>query len=236
MRIKPYVGHMMDDDKVPGYIGHLNDNCVTIAEVLHAAGYFTAMTGKWHLGQQAGVVPWKRGFERSLNSPVGGFYFPENKPGRIFLNGRALPDDSPELPKNWYSTDLWTDYGIRFIDEARASNKPVFLYLAYNAPHFPLQAPPDEIARFRGKYLIGWDKLRLQRHAKEKALGIVDPVWELSPRPNDVSEWDKLSDKDKATAFDEITCPSTPPASRTLTPAWAGWSMRSNHDVCLTIL
>lgn len=197
------VGHMTQDDELPGYRGRLNDNCVTIAEVLRTAGYFTAMSGKWHVGQQAGVVPWKRGFDRSINSPAGGFYYPEGKNGRIYLNGRELRDDSPELPKNWYSTDLWTDYGLKFIDEARATNKPFFLYLAFNAPHFPLQAPADEIARFRGKYLIGWDKLREQRHAKQKQLGIVDPTWELTPRPKDVKAWDKLSDKDKD-RFDEI--------------------------------
>lgn len=197
------VGHMTDDDHLPGYRGRLNDNCVTTGEVMREAGYFTIMSGKWHVGQQAGVVPWKRGFDRSLNSPAGGFYYPENKPHRIYLNGTGLPDDSPELPKNWYSTDLWTDYAIKFIDEGREAKKPIFLYLAYNAPHFPLQAPADEIARFRGKYKIGWDKLREQRHAKQKELGIVDPVWDLTPRPDDVQAWDKLSDKEKD-RFDEI--------------------------------
>lgn len=197
------VGHMTEDDNLPGYRGRLNDNCVTMAEVLHDAGYFTAMTGKWHVGQEHGVVPWKRGFDRSLNAPAGGFYYPEGKKNRIFLNGKGLADDAPELPKNWYTTDLWTDFALRFIDEGRDAKKPVFLYLAYNAPHFPLQAPPDEIARFRGKYKMGWDKLRDQRHAKQKQLGIVDPTWELSPRPDDVQAWDKLSDKDKD-RFDEI--------------------------------
>jgi arylsulfatase A-like enzyme len=197
------VGLMMDDEHEPGYRGRLNDNCVTIAEVLRSAGYFTAMTGKWHVGQQAGVVPWKRGFERSLNSPAGGFYYPEGKQHRIFLNGRPLADNAPELPTNWYTSDLWTDYGIKFIDEGRAEKKPVFLYLAFNAPHFPLQAPAEDIARFRGKYRMGWDKLREQRNAKQKELGVVDPAWELSPRPEEVAAWDTLTDKQKD-RFDEI--------------------------------
>jgi len=197
------VGHMGEDSGVPGYRGRLNDRCVTIAEVLRGAGYFTAMSGKWHVGQSYGVVPWERGFDRSLNSPAGGYYYPERKQGRIFLNGQALADDAPELPKNWYSTDLWTDFGIKFIDDARAAQKPFFLYLAYNAPHFPLQAPPDEIAKFRGKYMIGWDKLREQRHARQKELGVVDKAWALSPRPDQVETWDKLSDADKD-RFDQI--------------------------------
>jgi arylsulfatase len=197
------IGHMTEDDELPGYRGRLNDNCVTIAQVLGGAGYFTAMTGKWHVGQNFGVVPWNRGFDRSLNSPAGGFYFPEGKKDRLYLNGRKLADDAPEFPTNWYSTDLYTDYAIKFIDEGRAAKKPVFLYLAYNAPHFPLQAPADEIARFRGKYMIGWDKLREQRNAKQKKLGLLNPAWELSPRPDDVKAWDALNDKQKD-RFDEI--------------------------------
>jgi arylsulfatase len=197
------VGHMTEDNGVPGYTGRLNDKCVTIAEVLKDAGYFTAMAGKWHVGQNHGVVPWKRGFERSMNSPSGGFYFPEGKQNRVFLNGQALPDDSAELPKNWYSTDLWTDYGLKFIGEAQEAKKPFFLYLAYNAPHFPLQAPAEDIAKFRGKYKMGWDKLREERHARQKELGVVDPAWPLSPRPDAVQAWDDLSEKEKD-RFDNI--------------------------------
>ena len=197
------VGHMTEDDGIPGYRGRLNDSCVTIAEVLRTAGYFTAMSGKWHVGQNHGVVPWQRGFDRSINSPAGGFYFPEGKQNRLFLNGKALADDSTELPKNWYTTDLYADYGVKFIDEALAAKKPFFLYLAFNAPHFPLQAPADEIAKFRGSYRIGWDKLRELRHAKQKELGIVDKSWPLSPRPDAVEAWDSLSEADKD-RFDHV--------------------------------
>ena len=197
------VGHMTEDGGEPGYRGRLNDRCVTIAEVLDGAGYFTAMSGKWHVGQNHGVVPWERGFQRSLNSPAGGFYYPQGKRAQLFLNGKALADDAPELPKNWYTTDLYTDFGIKFIDEGLAAKKPFFLYLAYNAPHFPLQAPADEIARFRGKYKIGWDKLREQRHARQKELGVVDKSWALSPRPDRVPAWDTLTDAEKD-RFDNI--------------------------------
>jgi arylsulfatase len=197
------VGHMVEDSGVPGYRGRLNDRCVTIGEVLGGAGYFTAMSGKWHVGQNHGVVPWERGFQRSLNSPAGGFYYPEGKQQRLFLNGKALADDAPELPKNWYTTDLYTDLGIKFIDEALAAKQPFLLYLAYNAPHFPLQAPADEIAQFRGKYKVGWDKLREQRHARQKELGVVDKSWPLSPRPDLVPAWDTLTEAEKD-RFDHI--------------------------------
>ena len=197
------VGHMTEDKGLPGYQGHLNDRCVTMAEVLRPAGYFTAMTGKWHVGQNFGVVPWERGFERSLNAPAGGFYYADGKKSKLFLNGKEIENDDPRLPKNWYTTDLWTEFGIKFIDEALTAKKPFFLYLAHNAPHFPLQAPPEDIARFRGKYLTGWDKLRDERYARQKQMGLIDPQWAMAPRPPEVSAWDALpaAEKDR---FDQI--------------------------------
>ena len=134
-----------------GFHGRLLPRCVTIAEVLREAGYFTAMTGKWHLGQQNGTPPWERGFMRSLNSRYGEVYFPKeaDRPGTevLYLNGREIPKDSPELGKDWYSTDLFVDWGLKFIDEALAEKKPFFLYVAQGAVHFPLRAPAEAIAR-----------------------------------------------------------------------------------------
>ncbi len=187
------VGHMTEDRGTPGYQGRLNEKCVTIADVLGAAGYFTAMTGKWHVGHTEDAVPWKRGFMRSLNAAAGGFYYHDSPKAVLFLNGRRVPNGDPALPREWYSTDLWTDFGIKFIDEALAEKKPFFLYLAHNAPHFPLQAPLNEIEKFRGKYKIGWDKLREQRHARQIELGLMDKAWPISPRPAEVKAWDELS-------------------------------------------
>ena len=197
------VGHMTQDKGVPGYQGRLNDRCLTIAEVLRGAGYFTAMTGKWHVGQNYGVVPWERGFERSLNAAGGGFYFPDSPRTEVFLNGENVGRRGGKIPDQWYSSDLWTDFGIKFIDEALTAKKPFFLYLAHNAPHFPLQAPPDDIARFRDKYKIGWDKLREQRHARQIEMGIVDKAWPLAPCPPEVKAWGSLNDQEKD-HFDHI--------------------------------
>lgn len=193
------VGGMTEDEGVPGYRGRLNEECVTLAEVLRPAGYFTAMTGKWHVGHD----PHTRGFERSLNAPAGGFYYGKGPKAKLLLDGKPIANDDPRLPKDWYATDLWTEFGIRFIDEAMQAKKPFFLYLAHNAPHFPLQAPLDEIARFRGKYKIGWDKLREARHAKQIELGIMDKAWPLSPRPPAVAAWDSLS-TEQQDRFDHI--------------------------------
>lgn len=191
------VGHMTEDRGAPGYQGRLNDRCATFAEILKPAGYFTAMTGKWHVGQMAGVSPWSRGFDRSFNAPAGGFYQGSSPKAQLFLNGEKLAKNDPKLPQDWYSTDLWTTYGLKFIDEAKAADKPFFLYLAHNAPHFPLQAPAADIARFRGKYRAGWDALRQQRHAKQIELGIVDRAWPAAPRPASIKAWADLTDSER---------------------------------------
>src|SRR5688572_3115916 len=112
------------EPKSKGFHGKLLPRCVTIAEVLQEAGYFTAMTGKWHLGQQNGTPPWERGFMRSLNSRYGEVYFPKetSRPGteNLYLNGKEIPKSDPMFGQDWYSTDLFTEWGLKFIDEAKA--------------------------------------------------------------------------------------------------------------------
>jgi arylsulfatase len=190
-----------------GIHGRLLPRCVTMAEVLRDAGYFTAMTGKWHLGQQNGTPPWKRGFERSLNSRFGEVYFPHeaDKPGtkELYLNGEEMPKDSPMFGEDWYSTDLFTEWGLKFVDEARAQKKPFFLYIAQGAVHFPLRAPREVIEKYRGRYMQGWDKLREQRHAKQIEMGLVDRQWPLAPRPPESPEWETQT-ADEKQRFDEI--------------------------------
>ena len=134
------VGHMAGrGTEFPGYRGSLDERVITAAQALQPNGYFTAMVGKWHAGNEAGSKPWERGFERSLSAVAGGFYFPEAAKADLFLNGKPAVSDGHELPAKWYSSDLWTQFSLRFIDDAKAAKKPFYLYLAYNAPHFPLR-------------------------------------------------------------------------------------------------
>lgn len=195
------IGWMTADQKVDGYRGRLNDHCVTIAEVLGQAGYFTCMTGKWHVGFEHGVTPWGRGFDRSLNLPAGGLHF-NNQTGskggtKLFLNGNEVSRDDAQFKPPWYGTDLWTRQGIRFLDEAVKQEQPFFWYLAHVAPHFPCMAPEETIAKYRGKYMAGWDRLRQERYERQVQSGLISPQWELEPRPDAVPAWESLTDEQK---------------------------------------
>ena len=201
------IGHMTADQGVPGYRGQLTDRCVTLAEVLGPAGYFTAMTGKWHVGFSHGVTPARRGFHRSLNLPAGGLHF-SNQTGakggmKLYLNGDEVARDDPQFNPPWYGCDLWTEAGVRFIDEAIDQDKPFFWYLAHVAPHFPCMAPEATIAKYRGKYLRGWDKLREERYARQIESGLIKPEWELEPRPDAIPAWDTLS-ADEQRRYDDM--------------------------------
>ena len=198
------MGHL-DGMRIPtslGTHGRLHDRAVTIAQVLGSAGYHTSMVGKWHLGQQAGTTPWNKGFQRTATTRFGELYFPHEKhrPGTefVYLDGVETAAEDPKLGSGeWYSTFMFTDWALRFVDDAKQQQKPFFLYFAHGAPHFPLKAPAETIAKYRGRYKGGWDKLRAERHARQIAMGLVDPKWPLSPRPEEVAAWDSLSPEEQ---------------------------------------
>ncbi len=202
------MGHLDNTirENTLGTTGRLRDDCVTMGEVLRDAGYFTIMTGKWHLGQNNGTPPWARGFQQTLNSVLGETYFPNQKQRRehgLHFNGKRHELNDPIFGENWYGPDLITGWGLPLVVAAEAAEKPFFWYLAHSSAHFPLQVPQKDIDRYRGKYMAGWDKLRDQRHRRQVEMGLVDERWPLSKRPPDVPEWDSLSDEEKD-RFDHI--------------------------------
>lgn len=184
-----------------GLHGKLADRVVTIAEVLRPAGYLTAMAGKWHVGLERGVPPWERGFDRSFTSPIGELYYrnqPQKAAQTVYINGRETPAGSSEVGEgDWYSSDLFVDWSTRFFQEARGQTKPFLLYLPFVAPHFPVMAPPEEVARFKGKYRTSWEGLRRARLERQKELGIVSASEKLTPALPGSYDWDKLSADDQ---------------------------------------
>jgi arylsulfatase len=161
------------------------------------------MTGKWHVtkfvnppnDKQKFNWPRQRGFEH---------YFGIIQGAADYFRPNPLTSENEHVPPgaDFYTTDAFVDNAIRFVDQGQRT-KPFFQYIAFNAPHFPLMAPQDEIAKFRGKYKIGWDRLREQRHAKQRELGVVDKAWALSPRPPAVEAWEHLTPAEQD-RFDHI--------------------------------
>ena len=189
-----------------GFQGRLADRAVTIAEVLKPAGYFTGMAGKWHVGAQHGTPPKAVGFDRSMFQK-GGTYFPD-QPGKgrtfVTIDGRQARLDSPEVGKGeWYASDMLVDWTVRFVDEAKVAGKPFFLYLPFTAVHFPVMAPADEIAKFKGKYMAGWDQLRRDRFERQKKTGLIAADATLPDVLPEAYDWDKLPAADKE-RFDTI--------------------------------
>ncbi len=160
----------------PGYEGYLNRRVAALPEVLRDAGYRTYMTGKWHLGLERETGPAARGFQRSfamLEGGAGAFgnMLPLVGPGkaRYREDGESLS----ALPRGFYSSAFYTERMIDYIESGRDSEQPFFAYLAYTAPHWPLQAPSESIARYAGAYDGGYDALRATRLASLQTLGLV---------------------------------------------------------------
>lgn len=173
--------HQTNNLKKPGH--------VTLAEVLQTAGYSTMMSGKWHVAQ----TPPERGFDRYFGFLSGCINFFTGEDWGSGENLMRLDRNVFEAPKDFYSTDAFTDYAIEFLREASAKDKPFFLYLAHNAPHFPLHALPEDIAKYEGKYRVGWDEIRRNRHQRLTQLGIVDETWRLSSRDPQVEPWTQMT-------------------------------------------
>lgn len=176
---------------IRNWTGTINDNGVLFTELLSAAGYHTMMVGKWD-----GSVPAeKRGIDRFFGfntlGPVS--YFNEVVSSPFYLNGQRwkVPDEG------FFITDALTDYAVKFVEEAATLDKPFFLYSANIAPHWPLHAPEDEIAKYRERYRkAGWDTLRKQRYRRQVEMGLIDAKYALAPRDAKIPAWESVKHKD----------------------------------------
>ncbi len=191
------VGHMLQNWShiAPAYSSGLNNRCVTFAELLRPANYRTYHLGKWHVGgfnqAQPKNFPLDRGFDRYYGTAGGGNYF---LPKPLFLDRQ---ERKPE--EGYYLTDALSARAVEFLEEHARDHrdKTFFMHLCYTAPHFPLHAKPEDIARYRGKYRKGWDALRERRFSRQKELGIITPGSKLSPRDPEAQSWTDVVDKDE---------------------------------------
>ena len=198
------IGHMGANLGTPAYQGYLRNDAATIAELMRAGGYRTLMSGKWHVGGdfwarlvdtwRVGDVdrptPRQRGFDRfyGIIDGVTNFFSPH------FI----MEDDNrvEVSPTDFYFTDAITEKAIGMIEGSVADEKPFFLYLAHAAPHWPLHAHEEDIARYDGVYNKGWDKIRTARHEEMLSRGVLQHKWNISPRDNAAPAWGDVEAKD----------------------------------------
>ena len=175
----------------------------TIGEVLSDAGYFTAMVGKWHLKQQ----PTDFGFARYWGHLSGATNFFTGD-DTFRLNGATWEVPKSHNGRPFYTTNVITDFALDFLDEATRedaqTDKPFLLYCAFNAPHYPLQAPEKAVRKYEGRYDRGWDELRVERHQRQLKSGLMPSKWKLSPRPDHIPAWDSLSEEERQWEADRM--------------------------------
>ncbi|GAB3997366.1 arylsulfatase [Spirosoma daeguense] len=209
------IGKMTDSEDQPGYRGHITDNSVTLAEVLKAAGYNTAMSGKWHVSNTTvqkdpkeqlawlnhqkdygdfaplDQYPTNRGFDKYFGNIWGVVDFFD--PFSLVSGTKPITN----VPKNYYHTDAINDTAVAYIQSYAKSSAPFFLYVAETAPHWPLHALPEDIAKYKDTYKGGWDAIRKARYQKMVKLGLIDPAkTKLSERWKSEQSWETNPDKD----------------------------------------
>lgn len=184
-----------------GYSGDLNNQCLTIAEVLESSGYSSYISGKWHLTLDAHASadgpknswPLQRGFERFFGTILGAgsFYTPET----------LVRDNEPVEPgEGFFYTDAIGDAASEFIQEhldKKEEDSPFFLYVAFTAPHWPLHARDSIIVRYMDMYTVGWDEIRSSRLATMRDMGILKPEWDLTERDPSAKPWAELDPDQK---------------------------------------
>lgn len=186
------IGWMMSDNGHDGYRGDLNENCVTIAEVLKSSGYSTYMSGKWHVTKHVSPEgpkhnwPRQRGFDRFFGTIHG---------AGSFFDPNSLTRDNTQIPPgdDFYYTDAISDNAITYIEEhadnEQLNEQPFFMYVAYTAPHWPMHALEEDVERYYGRYNTGWDALRAERYHRMISMGLIDENWEMSPRDEGIPAW-----------------------------------------------
>ena len=190
------IGILTKDDRPHGYAGSLNDGCVTVAEILSTAGYVTSLVGKWHLASNIRQVndawPTRRGFDHFYGTLAGSCSY--YQPASLTRGENNAEAEATEQP-NYYYTDAIAQEACAFVQEQSETSKPFFMYVAYTAPHWPLQAREEDIAKYRGRYDEGWDVLRERRMTRLRETGLLaDAVKECERDPEEPA-WEDTQHK-----------------------------------------
>ena len=213
--------HPAQEKREIGYEGFLPLYVPTFFELLQTGGYYTMMTGKWDMLEDAPVdelsnyFAANRGFDdtRATLMLGGDTQFSEEDgtvitahvPGKYeyYKREHSLYNDNgkeiEKFPREFYSTEYYTDMAIEMVDkwQSESQGKPFYLNVSHTAPHTPWQAPPEVTAKYLDVYAQGWDVIRQQRFERQKQLGLWSQELELPPRPDDVPAWDSLSEAEQ---------------------------------------
>lgn len=182
----------------------ITKNMLTLGEAMRHAGYATGLSGKWHNGKAVGTRPYDRGFDEAYGLWDGccNFFNPKI-PDPKFKGGKVRPFghndkflEFDDFPEDYYTTDAFTSHAIETIEAHAKSGKPFFHYLPYTAPHYPLHAKPEDIAKYKGKYSEGWDVLRQKRLERQSELGLIDDRWEVKERDDRAKAWEEAKSID----------------------------------------
>ncbi|HZN33649.1 MAG TPA: arylsulfatase [Pirellulaceae bacterium] len=194
------IGHMMEDRGLDAYRGDLNRRCATIAEVLRPAGYGTYAVGKWHVTKAARPEgpkdnwPLQRGFDRFYGTITGAGNFYD--PGTLTRDNTMISPqiDKEYQPKQYYYTDAISDNAARYIADhhRQSAEKPLFLYVAYTAAHWPMHALEEDIAKYKGTYDAGYEPIRRARFERTKKLGLISSDAQLSAT---AGNWNSVENK-----------------------------------------
>lgn len=194
------------------------EDMATLAEVMRGAGYATILAGKWQLGAEAPHRAIDRGFEEFygvLDSRMHHFdpARPDPPPDhlkRVFVEGNLTrifahnEKTITEFPEDFYSSDAFSGHAVETIRRMAGETKPFYLHLAYAAPHYPIQAPPEDIARCRGNYADGYDPLRERRFQRQMEMGLFEPGAATLSSPaldhlyeHEFDPWEKLNEESR---------------------------------------
>jgi arylsulfatase A-like enzyme len=192
------IGVLTYDFGPEGYSGDLAENCVTIAEALKGSAYRTYMSGKWHVAKSlkkpTGSWPLARGFDEFFGTIIGAGSFYD--PSTLTRGDENVEHEAKGNPDFFY-TDAINDQAAAYVRKhcRDTPDSPFFMYVAHTAPHWPLHAHDEDIAKYKGRFDAGWDQLRVERLERLVRSGILKPLWKLSDRDPTQPPWTQAQHK-----------------------------------------
>lgn len=197
------VGYMTEKlGETEAYQGHIRKEVLTVGNYMKALGYTTMHVGKWHVGNIANhTMPLDKGFEKSW-SPLGRVDYWNTQ--QVYVDGKSVKLANS---KHNFLTDITGDQALADIDYAKQRQKPFFMYLAFNSAHWPLHAKPEDIAKYRGKFMKGWDALQAEKIKKINDMGLVKTIDPELIKDKTVPAWASYPKGDAFPGYHAVSSP-----------------------------